>query len=216
MNAIMAALRSGIAPGVIHSMVDMAAAALRVTAPAPSPASPTCHRTVPADSLHPSANHPTHASPTRPSVSSPKQLHSQAKRGSQSGLKSVLKTAAGREPAEHSMTDRAASDAAARTEAPAVVDAPYRYQYALTLPAAVVICSCHGSSTYHRGGSCCFHSSGLQLACMLQDFDQIAPDCIITLALLLMQNSILALSASCRSAALPHCFLEELMSTMHA
>lgn len=139
MDAIMAALRSGIAPGVVHRMVDMATAALRITAPAPSPSSPARHQTLPADALHPPANHPSHASPTRPSVSSPKQPHSHAKKGPQSaGLKAVLKTAAGRELAEHNMADRAASDAAEHTEAPPVVDAPYRYHNILILPAAAV------------------------------------------------------------------------------
>ena len=147
MNAIMAALRSGLAPGVVHSMVDMAAATLHLTAPAPSPTSPTRHRTLPADDLHPPANHPSHASPTKPSVSSP---HSQAKKPPQSGVKSVLKTAVGTEPAEHKTADRAASDAVARMEASAMADAPYRYPYALMLPAAVVKCNCHSISTYRR------------------------------------------------------------------
>lgn len=150
MSAIMAALRSGIGPDVVHSMVDVAAAALHVTAPAPSPSSPTCNRTLPANTLHPPANHPSHASPTRPSVSSPKQPHSQAKKGPQSGLKSVLKTAAGTEPAERNTADRAASDAVACVEAPAMVDAPYRYCNTLILPAAVVKCSCHSNSTYQQ------------------------------------------------------------------
>lgn len=150
MSAIMAALRSGIGPDVVHSMVDVAAAALHVAAPAPSPSSPTCNRTLPANTLHPPANPPSHASPTRPSVSYPKQPHSHAKKGPQSGLKSVLKTAAATEPAEHNTADRAAS-AVACVEAPAMVDAPYRYRNTLILPAAVVVkCSCHSNSTYQR------------------------------------------------------------------
>lgn len=143
MNAIMAALRSGIVPGVVHSMVDMAAAALRITAPAPTPASPPRHHTLPAD---PQADHPGHASP-RPLVSSPKQLQGQVKKGRPSGLKSVLKTGAVRGPDEH---DRAEPDAAAGTEAPAMADAPYRYDHTLITaccccllhPAAVTASAC--------------------------------------------------------------------------
>ena len=123
MNAIMAAVRSGIAPSVVHSMVDVAAAALRVTAPLPTPASPTRHRTLPADTLHPPADHPSQASP-RPTVSSPRQPHSELKRRSHLAVKSALKPAAVR---EHNVADRAESDAAAaRAEAPAMFDAPYR------------------------------------------------------------------------------------------
>lgn len=193
MDVIMAALRSGIAPGVVHSMVDMAAAALRLTAPAPSPSSPARHRTLPADTLHPPVDQPSHPSPTRPYVSSPKQAHSQAKKGVQSaGLKAVLKTAAGREPAEHNMAGRAAADAAAQTEAPAVVDAPYRYHNVLLLLLLLLSNAAVAATAHTRGGSCYFDASGFQIASKPQTFFQTAPNCIIILTLLLMQNSMLA------------------------
>ena len=46
MNAIMAALRGGIAPSVVHSMVDVAATALRLTAPNPTSTSPARPQTL--------------------------------------------------------------------------------------------------------------------------------------------------------------------------
>ena len=119
MNAIMAALRSGIAPSVVHSMVDVAASALRL-APAPTPASPPRHHTLSAPALQPPVQHPNEASP----VSSPRRLPIQARKGSQSGIKSMLKV---RDTAELDAADRAGPEAAAHTEPSAMVDAPYRY-----------------------------------------------------------------------------------------
>ena len=120
MNAIMAALRSGIAPSVVHSMVDVAASALRLSAPGPTPASPPRHHTLSAHALHPPAQHPSEASP----VSSPGRVPIQARKGTQSGIKSVLKV---RDTAELDAADKAGPEAAAHTEPSAMVDAPYRY-----------------------------------------------------------------------------------------
>lgn len=174
MNAIMAALRSGIAPGVVHSMVDMAAAALRITAPAPAPtpASPPRHRTLPAD---PHADHPGHTSP-RPSVSSPKQ-QGQVKRGRPSGLKSVLKTGAVGGPGEHDKGGRVESDAAAGTGAPAMLDAPYRYHNSLI---TACCCCCMLQLLQHQlqRGLCCLVASKQLLGSkQLPEPHPIAPEC---------------------------------------
>ena len=137
MNAIMAALRSGMAPGVVHSMVDVAATALRLTGPAPASAptpthasthaSPAPKQTLSADALHPPAGQPEPGAP-KPSVSSPRHPASHAKRGAESASKLVLRASAGKEPAAQHEADRAGAEKPGTAELPVMSDAPYRYR----------------------------------------------------------------------------------------
>ena len=131
MSAIMAALRSGIAPSVVHSMVDVAATALRLTAP--TPASPPRPHTLPADALHP---------PSQPKQSARHQLaHSelpQQNTQDTQGLHKAVKAAAASEPGPtHPVSHQPRTGAghgaatvlgAVQSQAAATPDAPYSFR----------------------------------------------------------------------------------------
>lgn len=120
MKAIMAVLRSGIAPSVVHSMVDVAATALRVTAP--TPASPPRPRTLPADTLHP-PHQPRQSSRQQPAPSDSPQHKAQDRQGSH-------QEAAASGPAEPQRPAQVmgSTSGAAADQPAAMPDAPYSFR----------------------------------------------------------------------------------------
>ncbi len=131
MSAIMAALRSGIAPSVVHSMVDVAATALRLTAP--TPASPPRPHTLSADALHPPSQ-PKQSARQQPAPSESPQQNSQDRQGSHKAVKAAAASEPGStHPASHQPRTGAVHGAATelgavQSQAAAMPDAPYSFR----------------------------------------------------------------------------------------
>lgn len=131
MSAIMAALRSGIAPSVVHSMVDVAATALRVTAP--TPASPPRPHTLSADALHPPSQ-PKQSARQQPAPSELPQQNIQDRQGSHKAVKAAAASEPGpihpasHEPMTSAVCGTASRSAAVQSQAAAMPDAPYSFR----------------------------------------------------------------------------------------
>lgn len=125
MNGIMAALRSGIAPTVVHSMVDVASTALRLTGPTPTPVSVPRPLTIPADALHPHSQ-PRQASRSQPATADSPQQHSQQDRHASH---KAGRSAAGSKSGAGSMphTSQAATGAAAHASHKAAAGADHSH-----------------------------------------------------------------------------------------
>lgn len=131
MSAIMAALRSGIAPSVVHSMVDVAATALRLTAP--TPASPPRPHTLSADALHPPSQ-PKQSARQQPPPSESTQQIIQDRQGSHKAVKAAAASEPGpTHPVSHQPRNGAVHGAATelgavQSQAAAMPDAPYSFR----------------------------------------------------------------------------------------
>ncbi len=133
MSAIMAALRSGIAPSVVHSMVDVAATALRVTAP--TPASPPRPHTLSADALHPPSQ-PKQSARQQPAPSESPQQNIHDRQGSPKAVKAAAASEPGPTyPVSHQPGTGAVHGAAtelgavqSQAAAAAMPDAPYSFR----------------------------------------------------------------------------------------
>ena len=131
MSAIMAALRSGIAPSVVHSMVDVAATALRLTAP--TPASPPRPHTLSADALHPPSQ-PKQSARQQPAPSESPQQNIQDRQGSHKAVKAAAASEPGptlpasNQPRTTGVHGNATGLSAVQSQAAAMPDAPYSFR----------------------------------------------------------------------------------------
>ncbi len=130
MSGIMAALRSGIAPSIVHSMVDVAATALRLKAP--TPASPPRPYTLSADALHPPSQ-PKQSARQQPAPSEPPQQNTQDRQGSHKAVKAAAASEPGpTQPVSQRVNGAAHGTAtglgAVQSQAAAMPDAPYSFR----------------------------------------------------------------------------------------